>query len=127
MEESKILFKIYGRGEFILDKTISFGEAFKGSWYVLGIIGRMDTNTASTGEEKIKVVLQNHMKVALDLSALNYISSAGLRVLLRVAKIANREKKEIVICGAKEMVKEILDDFDIEGFYTVYNSIEDLT
>lgn len=110
-----------------MDKTISFGESFKGSWYILGIIGRMDTNTASTGEEKIKVVLQNHLNVALDLSTLDYISSAGLRVLLRVAKIANREKKEIVICGAKGMVKEILDDFDIEGFYTVYDSIDDLT
>ena len=108
-------------------KTINFSEAFKGGWYVLGIIGRMDTNTASTGEENIKIVLQNHMQVALDLSALDYISSAGLRVLLRVAKIANREKKEIVICGAKEMVKEILDDFDIEGFYTVYDSVDDLT
>lgn len=109
-----------------MDKTINFSESFKGGWYIIGIGGRMDTNTASTGEEKIKAVLKDHIQVALDLSALDYISSAGLRVLLRVAKIANKEKKEIVICGAGDMVKEILDDFDIEGFYTVYDSIADL-
>lgn len=109
-----------------MEKTINFSENFKGGWYVLGIIGRLDTNTASTGEEKIKIILQDHVKVALDLSNLDYISSAGLRVLLRVAKIANKEKKEIVICGAKDMVKEILDDFDIEGFYTIYDSVNDL-
>ncbi len=109
-----------------MEKTINFSEDFRGNWYVLGIIGRMDTTTAPIGEEKIKTVLSDHSKVALDLSALEYISSAGLRVLLRVAKIANKEKKEIVICGAKGMVQEILDDFDIEGFYTVYNSVEDL-
>ncbi len=109
-----------------MEKTINFSEAFKGGWYILGIIGRMDTATAPVGEEKIKMILLNHWKVALDLSSLEYISSAGLRVLLRVAKIANKEKKEIVICGAKGMVQEILDDFDIEGFYTVYNSVDDL-
>ncbi len=109
-----------------MDKTINFSEAFRGGWYVLGLIGRLDTTTAPTGEEKIKMVLADHGQVALDLSALEYISSAGLRVLLRVAKIANKEKKQIVICGAKGMVQEILDDFDIEGFYTVYNSVDDL-
>ena len=109
-----------------MNNTINFSEAFRGGWYVLGIGGRMDTNTAPTGEEKIKVILGSHSKVALDLSALDYISSAGLRVLLRVAKIANKEKKEIVICGADGIVKEILDDFDIEGFYTVYNSVDEL-
>ena len=109
-----------------MDNTISFSENFKGSWYVLGVIGRMDTTTAPKGEEKIKLVLLDHSKVALDLSLLEYISSAGLRVLLRVAKFANKEKKEIVICGAKGIVQEILDDFDIEGFYTVYNAVEDL-
>lgn len=109
-----------------MDKIINFTENFRGGWYVLGIIGRMDTNTASQAEEKIKMVLLEHRKVALDLYTLDYISSAGLRVLLRVAKIANKEGKEIVICGAKGMVQEILDDFDIEGFYTVYNSVDNL-
>lgn len=110
-----------------MDKTINFSEAFKGGWYVLGLSGRMDTTTAPTGEEKIKMVLHDHGKVALDLTSLDYISSAGLRVLLRVAKIANKEKKHIVICNPTGMVQEILDDFDIEGFYTVYGSVDDLT
>lgn len=109
-----------------MENTINFSENFRGAWYVLGIIGRLDTATAPVGEEKIKMIMLNHWKVALDLSALDYISSAGLRVLLRVAKIAHKEKKEIVICGATGIVQEILDDFDIEGFYTVYKSIEDL-
>lgn len=109
-----------------MEKIINFNEKFQGGWYVLSIIGRMDTNTAPKAEEKIKFSLADHLKIALNLDDLNYISSAGLRVLLRVAKIANKEDKEIVICGAKGMVQEILDDFDIEGFYTVYKSVDDL-
>ena len=109
-----------------MEKTINFSENLKGGWYILGIIGRMDTITAPTAEDKIKLVLMDHVKVALDLSALDYISSAGLRVLLRAAKIADKADKEIVICGAQGMVQEILDDFDLEGFYTLYNSVEDL-
>lgn len=110
-----------------MEKTINFSESFRGGWYVLGLIGRMDTTTAPKGEEKIKTVLLDHGQLALDMSSLEYISSAGLRVLLRVAKIANKEKKQIVICGATGMVQEILDDFDIEGFYTVYSSVDDLS
>ena len=109
-----------------MDKSIDFSENFKGAWYILGIIKRLDTTTAATCDEKIKRVMENHSKVALDLSELEYISSAGLRVLLRVAKIANKEKKEIVICGAHGMVQEILDDFDIEGFYTLYQNVGEL-
>lgn len=109
-----------------MEKSISFSENLKGGWYILGIIGRMDTITAPNAEEKIKVVLMDHLKVALDLSQLDYISSAGLRVLLRAAKIADKANKEIVICGAQGMVQEILDDFDIEGFYTLYKTVDDL-
>ena len=109
-----------------MDKNINFSENFRAGWYVLGLIGRMDTNTAPQAEDKIKIVLMDHLKVAIDFDKLNYISSAGLRVLLRVAKIANKEGKEIVICGAKGMVQEILDDFDIEGFYNLYKTVDDL-
>ncbi len=126
MEETKFSI-IRIRSDFILDRNINFSENFRAGWYVLGLIGRMDTNTAPQAEDKIKIVLTDHLKVAIDFDKLNYISSAGLRVLLRVAKIANREGKEIVICGAKGMVQEILDDFDIEGFYTVYKTVDDLT
>ena len=125
MEETKFSI-IRIRSDFILDRNINFSENFRAGWYVLGLIGRMDTNTAPQAEDKIKIVLTDHLKVAIDFDKLNYISSAGLRVLLRVAKIANREGKEIVICGAKGMVQEILDDFDIEGFYTVYKTVDDL-
>ena len=126
MEETKFSI-IRIRSDFILDRNINFSENFRAGWYVLGLIGRMDTNTAPQAEDKIKIVLTDHLKVAIDFDKLNYISSAGLRVLLRVAKIANKEGKEIVICGAKGMVQEILDDFDIEGFYTVYKTVDDLT
>ena len=86
----------------------------------------MDTITAPIAEDRIKAAIDDHVKVALDVSALEYISSAGLRVLLRAAKIADKKNKEIVICGAQGMVQEIFEDFDIEGFYTLYNSAEDL-
>lgn len=110
-----------------MEKAINFNENVKGAWYVFSVIGRMDTITAPTAEEKIKTAVGGHNKVALNLDTLDYISSAGLRVLLRIAKLANKEGKEVVICGAKGMVQEIFDDFDIEGFYTLYESVEDLT
>ena len=109
-----------------MEKSIKFSENVKGAWYVFSVIGRMDTITAPNAEEKIKTAVGGHNKVALNLKELDYISSAGLRVLLRIAKLANKEGKDVVICGAKGMVQEIFDDFDIEGFYTLYESVDDL-
>lgn len=109
-----------------MTNSIDFRGNSLGAWYVLEIVGRLDTVTASVAEERIKETLADHIKTALNFDNLEYISSAGLRVLLRVAKIANKDGKEIVICGAHGMVQEILDDFDIEGFYTVYQGVDDL-
>ena len=74
--------------------------------------GRLDTTTAPQLEEMLKENLDNVKELILDLEALEYISSAGLRVLLSAQKIMSRQGSMKLI-HVNEIVMEI---FEVTGF-----------
>ena len=81
---------------------------------VLKIIleGRLDTSTAPQLEEQLGAALAGVTDLKFDLEKLEYISSAGLRVLLSSQKTMNKQGT-MVITKASAEVKEI---FDVTGF-----------
>ena len=79
---------------------------------VVALEGRLDTTTAPQLEEELKTSLEGVTDLVIDLSKLEYISSAGLRVLLSAFKImCNKGKMRIT--NANELVKEV---FEVTGF-----------
>lgn len=72
---------------------------------ILKIIGRLDTNTAPLLDEELKVLTKS-AKLTMDFSELDYISSAGLRLLL-VAK--KKFGDGFILKGAKEDVMDVLE------------------
>ena len=93
-------------------------EEKMGDSVVLGLQGRVDHTTIQTVEQKmLKVVSEGHRYLVVDLAGLDYISSAGLRVLLTTAKKLKASGGKIVLCSVKQYVKEILD---ISGFSTIF-------
>ena len=76
------------------------------------LVGRLDTTTAPDLEAELKDALTGIKKLVFDIEKLEYISSAGLRVLLSNQKIMNKQG-EMIIRNASEDVKEI---FDVTGF-----------
>ena len=83
-----------------------------GSELVFSLEGRLDTTTAPQLEDAVKSNVDGVEKLTFDMAALEYISSAGLRVLLSAQKIMNKQG-EMVIKNASDEVKEI---FDVTGF-----------
>ena len=78
----------------------------------LGLVGRLDTITAPRLEEELKEILSNVTELVLDFEKLEYISSAGLRVLLSTQKTMNRQGSMRLI-HVGETVMEI---FEVTGF-----------
>ncbi|MBR6529204.1 MAG: STAS domain-containing protein [Firmicutes bacterium] len=74
--------------------------------------GRLDTATSPKLEEELKAVLGNLKKLVLDFTNLEYISSAGLRVLLMAQKAMSKQG-EMIILNVNETVMEV---FEITGF-----------
>ena len=92
----------------------------EGDKLVLSIHGRLDTITAPQMENELKASLQGILELEIDLIELEYISSAGLRVLLAAQKVMNQQGT-MVIRGANEDIMEI---FEVTGFIDILN-IED--
>ncbi|MCR4815049.1 MAG: STAS domain-containing protein [Lachnospiraceae bacterium] len=84
---------------------------------VIALSGRLDTTTAPELEEKFKSELSDVTELVVDLAELEYISSAGLRVLLLGQKTMSKQGK-MVVKNANESIMEI---FDVTGFSDILN------
>ena len=78
----------------------------------IALEGRLDTTTAPELEAEVKTSLEDVKSLTFDFDKLEYISSAGLRVLLSAQKAMNKQG-EMKITGVSEIIMEI---FEVTGF-----------
>ena len=83
-----------------------------GNIATIALEGRLDTTTAPELEKELKAVIESADALTLDFSDLDYISSAGLRVLLSAHK-AMSKKGGMKVVNVNELVREV---FDVTGF-----------
>jgi anti-sigma B factor antagonist len=76
--------------------------------------GHLDSNTSLGFENKLIQAIDDGSKsMIIDFKNLDYISSAGLRVILKATKALKREDGKIMLCDMQDYVKEV---FEISGF-----------
>ena len=81
------------------------------------IKGRLDADSSPEAEKVVKDALGEQTdRILFDLGEMEYLSSAGLRVLLSAAKEMRRREGNIVLCSLNEFVKEI---FEVSGFQSL--------
>ena len=83
-----------------------------GSKLTLALEGRLDTTTAPQLEAELKASLDGVAELELDFEKLEYLSSAGLRVLLAAQKVMNRQGS-MVVRHVNETIHEV---FEVTGF-----------
>ena len=86
-----------------------------GSTLVIALEGRLDTTTAPDLEAEIKSSLGGVTELIMDFTKLDYISSAGLRVLLSAQKVMTKQGS-MKITHANEMIMEV---FEVTGFVDI--------
>ena len=84
----------------------------EGSKLVIALEGRLDTTSAPDLEMELKTSLDGVTDLTLDLTNLDYISSAGLRVLLSAHKTMMKQG-QMKVTNASEIVREV---FEVTGF-----------
>lgn len=84
----------------------------EGEKLLLQIEGRLDTTTAPQLEEELKNSIDGVTDLTLDFEKLEYVSSAGLRVLLGAQKTMNKQGKMVII----NVCDDINEVFEITGF-----------
>ena len=93
---------------------------------VLAIKGRMDVIAAMQYEKTIAECLQRgDRKFVVDLNALDYISSAGLRSLLTTAKKIKEVKGTANFCNIQGVVKEVFAMSGFDSILPIFKSVKD--
>jgi anti-sigma B factor antagonist len=88
---------------------------------VMSFEGNLDTNTAPQAQTQIDELIDGgSSKILINFDNLNYISSAGLRVLLATAKKLKATSGDLKICGLNKTVQEV---FDISGFSSILSVV----
>lgn len=108
------------------DNTIGLRTSEKNGWTLLCVEGRLDRLTAQDAGEKADKFFAATQKLAVDMSGLEYLSSAGIRVLLRLTKQAQAEGKAFALVAPSGMVKVVLAESRMDMFATIYASADEL-
>lgn len=87
-------------------------KSVNGTTVILALEGRLDTTTAPQLDSELENICDGAAVLIFDFKKLDYISSAGLRILLLAQKRMNKQGKMIV----RNVNKTIRDVFEITGF-----------
>jgi anti-sigma B factor antagonist len=101
---------------------MEIGDKQAGDINIVSISGRLDASSASELEVKLNSLLDGaRVRVIVDCTKLDYISSSGLRVLLAALKKARRQQGDVRLCVLKPGIKEV---FDIAGFSQLFTIVD---
>ncbi|SEH22964.1 MULTISPECIES: STAS domain-containing protein [unclassified Selenomonas] len=98
---------------------------YKG-WTLFSLGGCLDKTNAGEAGDRLNELVQQSSKLAVEMSGLEYISSAGIRILLRAGRQCKAEGKAYAICGAAGFVKEVIEDANLDVLVAMYPSEESL-
>ena len=91
---------------------LNISKNVEGSKISVALEGRLDTVTAPQLEEELKSSLEGKTDLIIDAAKLEYISSAGLRVLLSAQKTMSKQGSMVV----KNVSEEVNEIFEVTGF-----------
>ncbi len=88
--------------------------------------GNLNSNTSPELEDKIFEAIKNESKnMILDFEDLDYISSAGLRVIMKTAKNLKQSEGMIVLCSMQDYVKEVFEIAGFDAYLTIVSTMDD--
>ena len=98
---------------------MTISKNLEGNKLTVAVEGRLDTVTAPDLESELKSALEGVKELVMDFTKLEYISSAGLRVLLAAFKKMDAKGGKMKLTNINEMVREVLDVTGLMSVLTV--------
>ncbi len=102
---------------------MTINESQEGKTRIFDLSGRLDASTSDRLEEQLLSVIDGGAShVVVDLDKLEYISSAGLRVLLLAAKKLKQVDGKIVLSNLQAHIREVFDIAGFSAIFSIFNS-----
>jgi len=92
---------------------------------VVEIAGDIDSNTAPQAQERVLPLVQPGSKILLDMSGVEYMSSAGLRILLSMYRQISRGDGGIVLVGLGEEIKDTMSVTGFLNFFMTRDTVDE--
>ena len=94
----------------------------------LSLSGKLDSDAAHSLDEKIRILLAEHDfdSMVLDMSGLEYITSTGIRVIIKVKTYLSRQHKELIMLNMQPQVKKVFDIVHLLPVLNVFESTKEL-
>ena len=90
---------------------------------VAELIGKLDTTTSGSAQDKlVQCVKDGETKIILNLKDLDYVSSAGLRVILVTSKLLQSNEGEFRLCSPNDTVEEILKSSGFNSLLQIHDT-----
>jgi anti-anti-sigma factor len=97
---------------------LTISPARQGEFMVMSLVGRIDASNSKDLEEQcLELISSGETKMVFDLTEVNYVSSAALRVFLLAAKRISAAKGSVRLCGLSTTLQDV---FDISGFSKLF-------
>ena len=88
--------------------------------------GRLDSNTSPALEKKLVAAIENGTRnMVIDFENLDYISSAGLRIILKTTKDLKRTEGNIVLCAMQDYVREVFEIAGFDTFLPIFSTVDE--
>ena len=95
---------------------LNITKKLEGGVLDVALDGRLDTNTAPEFQQEIEPMLGSISELKLDCEKLDYISSAGLRVLLTFEQMLEEQDKKMELRNVNDIIHDV---FDVTGFLEI--------
>jgi anti-anti-sigma factor len=87
---------------------------------IVDLNGRLDSLAAGRAYDEMVRIVKEHKQVLVNLEKLEFITSAGLRVLLTAAKLLQSSRGKFKLCNPNERVKEVLETCGFNSLISLY-------
>ena len=99
-------------------RTMEISIRNKGGIAIVEMEGKLDTQTAPDAEKALaELIDEGSSQLLVNFGKLDYVSSAGLRILLATAKRLNANQGEMRLCALNGVVRDV---FEISGFAKIF-------
>jgi anti-sigma B factor antagonist len=105
---------------------MEISQRTEGAIRIVAVEGRLDSTTSPEFEETLfEAIGDGARHLIVDCRLLAYISSAGLRVILKAAKDLKRSEGRLELCALQDYVREVFEISGFDSFLPIHPSVEE--
>jgi anti-sigma B factor antagonist len=103
--------------------TMDINVKTAGPVTVVEIVGDIDGKTAPQVQTQVLPLVQPGSRILMDMTHVDYMSSAGLRMLLSTYRTASGAQAQVMLAGLSEEIQDTMSATGFIGFFTLYDTV----